>query len=239
MRKTNKEQNLGNYAIKGKENLHFGINRTIDVKNKISNKLKGHKGFRTRESYVNSRKVGMTGKHHTEKTKKKLRLKALEQFKKYGHPFLGKHLSEKHKINLSESHKDQISWCKGKKLSDEHKNKLKIARSKRIIPIKDTSIEVKIQNFLKFMGIEFFTHQCMSIEHSYQCDIFIPSMNLVIECDGDYWHKYPIGRDIDKIRTKELIEKGFKVFRLWECEIKKMNVSIFKNRLGGFYCSPE
>ncbi|GAG67123.1 unnamed protein product [marine sediment metagenome] len=41
-------------------------------------------------------------------------------------------------------------------------------------------------------------------------------MNLVIECDGDYWHKYPVGRDIDHIRTKELIQKGFKVLRLWE-----------------------
>ncbi len=133
---------------------------------------------------------------------------------------------------------------KGKKMSEEIKNKMKKywrspigrkqQREKRvnqIFPKKDTSIEVKIQNFLKQLGIEFFTHQYMKIEHGYQCDILIPSINLVIECDGDYWHKYPIGNDVDHIRTKELIEKGFKVLRLWEFEIKSMKLNDFKNVL--------
>jgi len=64
-------------------------------------------------------------------------------------------------------------------------------RAKQISPVKDTSIEVKIQNFLKELGIEFFTHKYMKIEHGYQCDILIPSKSLVIECDGDYWHNLP------------------------------------------------
>ena len=103
------------------------------------------------------------------------------------------------------------------------------ARAKKILPLKDTSIEIKIQNYLKELGIPFFTHQYMKeIEHGYQCDILIPSLNLVIETDGDYWHKYPIGRNIDKIRTDELIEKGFKVLRLWECEIKKLGLDEFE-----------
>ena len=86
--------------------------------------------------------------------------------------------------------------------------------------------------FLKELGYEFFTHQYMKeIEHGYQCDILIPSMNLVIECDGVYWHKYPIGNNIDHIRTKELLEKGFKVLRLWEKEINVMNIIQFKGRL--------
>ena len=101
-------------------------------------------------------------------------------------------------------------------------------RAKQICPVKDTSIEVKIQDYLKDLGIPFFTHQYMKIEHGYQCDILIPSLNIVIEADGDYWHKYPIGRNIDKIRTEELIEKGFKVLRLWECEIKKLTKDEFE-----------
>ncbi len=105
-------------------------------------------------------------------------------------------------------------------------------RAKQIFPIKDTKIEVKIQNFLKSLGIEFFTHQYMKqIKHAYQCDILIPSMNLVIECDGNYWHKYPVGTEIDYIRTKELLEKGFKVLRLWEFEINEMSIDAFKNKL--------
>ena len=33
------------------------------------------------------------------------------------------------------------------------------------------------------------------------------------------------------IRTKELIEKGFKVLRLWESEIKTMNLDKFKTKI--------
>jgi len=105
-------------------------------------------------------------------------------------------------------------------------------RVSQIFPKFDTKIEVKIQNFLKQLNINFFTHQYIQqIEHGYQCDIFIPSMNLVIECDGNYWHKYPIGNDIDHIRTKELLEKGFKVLRLWEHEIKDMNIDKLMERI--------
>ena len=56
-------------------------------------------------------------------------------------------------------------------------------------------------------------------------------MNLIIECDGDYWHKYPIGNKIDHTRTSELLGKGFKVLRLWECEIKPMELNDFKIKL--------
>lgn len=105
-------------------------------------------------------------------------------------------------------------------------------REKQILPLKDTSIEIKIQNFLKELGISFFTHQYIKeIEHGYQCDILVPSMNLVIECDGDYWHKYPVGRDIDKIRTEELIKNGFKVLRLWERDIRRIRIKEFKQKL--------
>ena len=58
-----------------------------------------------------------------------------------------------------------------------------------------------------------------------------PHMNLVIECDGDYWHKYPKGREIDKIRTNEIKEKGIKILRFWEHEIKNMNIDNFTNVL--------
>ena len=115
--------------------------------------------------------------------------------------------------------------------SDNHFCSRKCWSIGHILPVKDTKIELKIQNFLKQLGIEFFTHQYMHIEHKYQCDILIPSMNIVIECDGDYWHKYPIGNDIDHIRTKELLEKGFKVLRLWEFEINRMTIDKFKGRI--------
>jgi len=117
------------------------------------------------------------------------------------------------------------------KLRNEMSGRMKENRKKIIFPLKDTKIEVKIQNFLKQLGIEYFTHQYMKIKHGYQCDILVPSMNMIIECDGDYWHKYPMGRDIDKIRTSELLGEGFKVLRLWEHEIKEMDIREFKRIL--------
>ncbi len=41
-------------------------------------------------------------------------------------------------------------------------------RKKQVLPKKDTSIEVKIQNFLDKLQIEYFKHKYMNIEHGYQ-----------------------------------------------------------------------
>lgn len=171
----------------------------------------------------------------TEKEKESIK-KGQKKLVKY---WLGKRrpkFSKKWLNNMSKAHKGRKAWNKGLKGVFKHKPEtieiMKRNRSKQVIPMQDTKIEVKIQNFLKELKIEFFTHHYIKeIEHSYQCDILIPSMNLVIECDGNYWHKYPIGTEIDHIRTKELLEKGFKVLRLWEIEIKEMNINSFKERL--------
>ena len=125
--------------------------------------------------------------------------------------------------------------------------KMKIHRATQIFPVKDSKPEKKVQSFLKQIGIKFLTHKYIGIEHAYQCDIFIPSMNLVIEIDGDYWHGNPKlysnkdlteriikGRKIDYVRTKELKKKGFKVLRLWESDIKKMNFKDFTERIKPF-----
>ncbi len=188
-------------------------------------------------------KCTMLGKKHSEATKLKMKLSAIgnkngisnkshsgkpawnKGLRKEKHPQYGQQRSieTKEKISIGNS---------GKRRSEETKQKLRDIRLKQIFPIKDTSIEVKIQDYLKRLGVDFFTHQHIKeIKHEYQCDILIPSLNLIIECDGDYWHKYPIGLEKDHIRTKELIENGFKVLRLWEREIKVMSIDDFKNRL--------
>lgn len=156
-------------------------------------------------------------------------------------------LSEEHKKKISEASKSGRSgWSiyhrkikdgivkhhlKDKKLSEERRIFLQEKRKTQVFPIKDTTIEIKIQNYLKELNIEFFTHQYIDIEHGYQSDIFIPLLKMVIECDGNYWHKYPIGNEIDHIRSRELLEKGFKVLRLWEVDIRSMTLEDLKNKL--------
>lgn len=123
------------------------------------------------------------------------------------------------------------AWNKGITATPEMVKILKANRAKQIFPKKDTKIEVKIRNFLEELKIEYFQHKYMNIKNAYQCDFFIPHLNLVVECDGTYWHKYPTGRDIDHVRTKQLMEKGFKVLRLWEFEINDMTIDKFKGML--------
>lgn len=172
---------------------------------------KGLKGFNSGEKHYS------WGEKRSEKTKNKIS-KKLE----------GRKLSIEHKNNIK---KNNCRYWLGKKRDERTRQILIEWRKKNVFPIKDTKIEVKIQNFLKQLGIGFFTHQYMKIEHGYQCDFLIPSMNLVIEADGDYWHKYPIGNDLDHIRTSELISNGFKVLRLWECEINNMSIKQFRRKL--------
>ena len=175
----------------------------------------------------------LKGRKFSKDSLEKMRQHSLKRFSdKSNHPNFNKHLSKETKEKKSKALKGRkLEEFHSKEKVEEIRNKIKKSRAKQIFPIKDTSIEVKIQNFLKQLGIEFFTHQRMNIKHSYQCDILIPSKNLVIECDEDYWHNYPIGTDIDHIRTSELLKSGFKVLRLWEFDIKDMELNDFMEKI--------
>lgn len=204
-----------------------------ETRKKIS---ESHKGKSPWNKWLKGVQVSwMKGKHHTEESNMKNRL-----------AHLGKSAWNKgRKTGL-------IPWNKGLRgrlrHSEEARLKIKESRAKQIFPVRDSLPEVKIQNFLRQLKIEFILHKNIKeIEHRYQCDIFIPSMNLVIECDGDYWHgnidnprfkilnKYQINtKEVDNIRTKELQEKGFNVLRLWESDIEKMSLDDFMERIKPF-----
>ena len=90
-----------------------------------------------------------------------------------------------------------------------------------VIPFKDTSIELKLQNFLKEQGIEFQTHYPILG----QPDIFIKP-NICIFADGCYWHKcsqcgFDELKQRDKQVNEELQKQGYIVIRIWEHEINK------------------
>ena len=215
---------------RGKKHPFYGKHHSKETKHKI--KIARAKQVWTEESNK-KRSETQKGRKFSKESLEKMKQHALKRFSdKRNHPNFNKHLSKETKENISKALKGRkLEELHSKEKVEEIRNKIKEARAKQIFPIKDTLIEVKIQNFLKQLGIEFFTHQRMNIKHSYQCDIFIPSKNLVIECDGDYWHNYPIGTDIDHIRTSELLKSGFRVLRLWEFEIKDMELNYFKEKI--------
>ncbi|MEK6879498.1 MAG: DUF559 domain-containing protein, partial [Nanoarchaeota archaeon] len=103
----------------------------------------------------------------------------------------------------------------------------------RKTPKRNTSIEVKMQNELTKRNIIFSTNKLIdNINKKYHCDIFIEP-NIVVECDGDYWHNLPNKKETDKIRTKEMQEKGYVVFRFWESEINN-NVELCVSEIQEF-----
>jgi len=208
------------------------ICKSIGFQNGHDTWNKGKTDIYSKESREKMSKSHMNvplSKKHRQNISKSLKVHTTSLKGKTFEEICGKEESKRRKENMSKAlkgktYKDLFGEEKAKSLRLERVK----TRANIIFPKKDTKIETKIQDYLKELGITFFAHQYMNIEHAYQCDILIPSINLVIECDGDYWHKYPIGKDIDHIRTKELIGKGFKVLRLWENEIQEMSIEKFK-----------
>ena len=93
----------------------------------------------------------------------------------------------------------------------------------------NTKIEVLMQEVLTDAGYNFETQIPIL---SYFPDILLTDYDIIIECDGNYWHCnpdiYPIPiNDIqrkvlrtDSIRDKKLMEEGYTVLRFWECDIE-------------------
>jgi len=94
---------------------------------------------------------------------------------------------------------------------------------------KNTAPERKVQKILQELGIKYVTQKEVGGKFY---DIFIPSKNLLIEVDGDYWH----GKDIEFTERNEIQRKafinditkdgiatlyGYKIIRIWESEITK------------------
>ena len=167
--------------------------------------------------------------------REKIRRKTLQQFKK-GMPQTTRdklsklHTGMKHtketKEKIRKNHRrHQTPETVAKMIKTRRKNKsfrqtkesikkIKQARMKQVIPLKDTSIELALQEELKKRNVQFQIHYPIKG----QPDIFIEP-NICVFADGDYWHNYPKGRPRDKNVTSYLKEKGYVVLRFWETDI--------------------
>lgn len=55
-------------------------------------------------------------------------------------------------------------------------------------------------------------------------DFYIPSLNLIVEYDGDYWHREEKFFTKDREDTSNAINSGYQIFRYWESTIKEVGV---------------
>lgn len=146
----------------------------------------------------------------SEETKQKLS-KALK-----GHPVY-KSIERNLKISTAQ---------KGRKFTEERKKNIRKGQQRYWESKQPTSIERTLYDFLLLNGILFERQKL--INDRFVVDAYIPSLNLVIEADGKYWHARPERMKKDKAENAYLKKCGFELLRLSEEEI---NTGEFKEKL--------
>lgn len=81
-----------------------------------------------------------------------------------------------------------------------------------------TGIESAVASMLKEIGAKYDPQKQMG---RFLCDFYVGSANLVIECDGFYWHGIPKVKKRDKNKDKWLAAHGYRVLRLKEHDINR------------------
>lgn len=141
--------------------------------------------------------------------------------------------SEEHKKHLSESMSTDKNKAFFSKQMSDRINSGKFTISSKLE-------EGFIKDFIVPLGLEFKKQYYIKDIHQY-CDVYIPSKNLVIECDGDFWHSNPkmfpngpiysyqkVKVEKDSIKNAYLKENGYKICRIWEDDIKNNKEKVQK-----------
>ncbi len=176
------------------------VNSSIEVKKR-------------RQSATSGKNNPFYGKQHSIKTKKQISLNSGSRRKEVREKIRNSHLTS--------------DKCRGMKHSK--KTKMKLRKWNIDNPQKkfcNTGIEQKIAKELTLRKIKF--KQNIGINNIKNVD-FLLKNNIVIECNGCYYHNCPIhhpdkyieSRENDKKKTKLLQKVGYKVYRFWEHEINE------------------
>lgn len=173
------------------------------------------------------------GRKHSDSHRRNLSLSWTPERKEaHSRRFRGVAFSASHKENLSAAHL-------GKSMPVEVREKIKAtmkqrcahpderSRLSRICSSKsrNTTPERLFAAHLRLMGV-LFEQQFYVEGHPHAYDFFLPEMNLIVEVDGCYWHgcptHYPLqtkNRATDKSNEEFAVLFGYKLERIWECEI--------------------
>jgi G:T-mismatch repair DNA endonuclease (very short patch repair protein) len=190
-----------------------------------------------------------------------------ESFNGEGNHFYGKIHSKESKEKISKSRKGKATGDKNsmanlvwrKKASNNLKKKwdsgeMEHARKIMSDTMKETRRSGKLKSVVRSKKEKEIIVEIKKmgyvVEHSLRvetkiCDIFIPSLNLIIEYNGDYWHcnpkKYKSDYfnqkkqktakelwDYDKHKIDLIREKGYNLEIVWESDLKKDHTLINK-----------
>lgn len=116
---------------------------------------------------------------------------------------------------LQEGHKKFFSTREGKEL----RRKLGVISTMKQGKGNRSSIEKKMADELSRRRIEFIEQY--NIDNKFVADFYLPNHNLIIECDGDYWHNLAEVKERDERKNRYYDDNGFSYVRFWEHEINK------------------
>lgn len=91
-----------------------------------------------------------------------------------------------------------------------------------------TDIELAVEAVLQTLEIGYETQKAIG---RYVVDFYVPSKNLVIECDGEYWHDRPEMQAKDARKDTYFASKGYHVLRLLGSQIRKRDFTALKEAL--------
>ena len=133
----------------------------------------------------------------------------------------GKKRTEEDKVKMRGPRPNFIPWNKGRHfLPIEHYQKIGIESVKKQSLMNGfTSIENKLYDELARRKL-FFEKQKL-INNKFLVDAYIPSLNLIIEADGNYWHSREDIMKRDKSKNAYLTTCGYNMLRLTETEINQ------------------
>ncbi len=186
---------------------------TEETKEKISNALIGRK---LSDEHKRKLKEVWKGRKHSEESKR--RMSIAHKGKKGTN--LGRKFSEEAKRKMGIG---QI----GRKHSEETKRKMSLIRKEgyatgRIKIHKryfNTSIELTIKNELEKKNIKY--EKQKYLKNVGFVDFFLSDSNIIIECDGNYFHNLEGAQQKDSNRDLRASFNGYKTVRLWEYEINE------------------
>jgi len=127
------------------------------------------------------------------------------------------HLSDISKKQTGENHWMKVNPKRWNKLKPKYRELMQKLHAE-LKAGKVTEIEKRIGKLLRNLNIVF-EFQYPILE--YVADFYLPDFNIVIECDGIYWHNSKIAKKKDRIRDARMKGLGINVLRLSEIEINK------------------
>lgn len=222
------------------------IDKYLQIRNQTCKKMRDKKGSNFSHSDETKKKMSLShqGKlrvPHTQETKDKI-----------SKAKIGKKILLSDDAKQIKSNKQKTRWRERKENIEEFSKyiiQLSQARKEYIlihgisIPKKGkkTSLEKRFEQFLKDQNIIDYVFQYFL--HGKYYDFYIPTLNLLVEVDGEYWHRLPsaIKNDIEKhiiakdakIKLLRITEKNWQPELILETEYNKIqqhNYAIMNKR---------